>query len=174
MSFGVLSKPGFGGCQPAQLSHLILAISAQPAQFKIVPKLYRSWIDSKSSQRSFFEVFCRCLLGCSQNLDLEGQPAQLSYLSSPTSAQPAQPSHLSKLSSAISPHPAQLSHLSSAISAQPSQLSHFSSASSPQPSQPAHLSSPQLSQLSSASSAQPSQLSQLSSKLDSKVVPELD
>ena len=60
--------------QPAQLSQLSSASSVH----NCIPKWDRSWIDSKSSQRSFFERFCRCLLGCSQNLDLEGQPAQLS------------------------------------------------------------------------------------------------
>ena len=102
--------------QPAQLSHLSSASSAQ----NWTPKWYRSWIDPKSSQRSFFEGFCRCLLGCFQNLDLGGQPAQLSHLSSALSVQPAQLSHLS---SAITAQPAKLSHPSSAISAQPSQLS---------------------------------------------------
>ena len=148
--------------QPAQLSHLSSASSAQ----NWTPKWYRSWIDLKSSQRSFFEGFCRCLLGCSQNLDLESQPAQLSYVISATSAQPG---HLSQLCSAISAKPSQLSHLSSASSAQSSQLSHLSSAISAQPAQLSHLSSAisaqpaQLSHLSSASSAHSSQLSQLSS-----------
>ena len=153
--------------QPAQLSQLSSAISAQPALLKIVPKWYRSWIDPKSSQRSLFEGFCRCLLGCSQNLDLgvsqlssaisaqpsqfsprtsviSGQPSQLSHHSSASQAQPSQLIHLS------SAQPAQLSHLSSAISAQSAQLFHLSSAISSQPSQP--------SQLSSASSAQKAQL----------------
>ena len=112
--------------QPAQLSHLSSASSAQNWN----PKWYRSWIDLKSSQQSFFEGFCRCLLGCSQNLDLESQPAQLSYVISATSAQPG---HLSQLCSAISAKPSQLSHLTSASSAQPSQqaqLSHLASSSS--------------------------------------------
>ena len=111
--------------QPAQLSHLSSASSAQ----NCTPKWYWSWNDPKSSQRSFFEGFCRCLLGCSQNLDLGGQPAQLSHLSS---AIAVQPTHLSHLSSAISAQPSQLSQPSSAISAQPSQLSQLSSASSAQ------------------------------------------
>ena len=109
--------------QPAQLRHLSSASSAQ----NCTPKWYWSWIDPKSSQRSFFEGFCRCLLGCSKNLDLEGQPAQLSYLISATSARPG---HLSQLSLAISSKPPQLTHLSSASSAQPSQqaqLSHLAS-----------------------------------------------
>ena len=121
--------------QPSQLSQPSSAISAQPSQLSqlssnCTPKWYRSWIDPKSSQRSFFEGFCRCLLGCSQNLDLEGQPAQLSYVISATSAQPG---HLSQLCSAISAKPSQLSHLTSASSAQPSQqaqLSHLASSSS--------------------------------------------
>ena len=110
--------------QPAQLSHLSSASSAQ----NWTPKWYR--INPKSYQRSFFEGFCRCLLRCSQNLDLEAQPAQLSYVISATSAQPG---HLSQLSSA---QPAHLSHLRPAISAQPAQLSHLSSAISTQPAQP--------------------------------------
>ena len=117
-------KPA-SSAQPAQLSHLSSASSAQ----NCTPKWYWSWNDPKSSQRSFFEGFCHCLLGCSQNLDLEGQPAQLSYLISATSAQPG---HLSQLSSAISAKPPQLSHLSSASSAQPVQLSKLSSASAAQ------------------------------------------
>ena len=108
--------------QPAQLSHLSSASSAQ----NCTPKWYRSWIDPKSSQRSFFEGFCRCLLGCSQNLDLGG----VSQLSSAISSQPSQ---LSQLSSASSAQPSQLNQLSSASSAQPSQLSHLSSASLAQP-----------------------------------------
>ena len=99
-------KPA-SSAQPAQLSHLSSASSAQ----NWTPKWYLSWIDPKSSQRSFFEGFCRCLLGCSQNLDLEGQPAQLSYVISATSAQPG---HLRQLCSAISAKPSQLSHLTSA------------------------------------------------------------
>ena len=68
--------------QPAQVSHLSSASSAQ----NWTPKWYRSWIDLKSSQRSFFERFCRCLLKYSQKLDLEGQPSQLIYIIPATSA----------------------------------------------------------------------------------------
>ena len=107
--------------QPAQVSHLSSASSVQNWTLK----WYRSWIDLKSSQWSFFEGFRRCLLGCSQNLDLEGQPAQLSYVISATSAQPGHlcqlcwPVHLMSVSSG---QPAQLSQVRSAISAQPAQL----------------------------------------------------
>ena len=114
---------------------------------------------------------CCCLLGCFRNLNLGGQPAQLSHLSSALSAPSvisAQPSQLSHHSSASQTQPSQLSHLSSASSAQPAQLSHLSSAISAQPAQLSHLSSAisgqpsQLSHLSSATSGQPSQLAQLS------------
>ena len=62
--------------QPDQLSQLSSAISAQ----NYTPKCCGSWIDLKSSRRSFFEGFYRCLLGYSQNLDLQGQPAQIIYI----------------------------------------------------------------------------------------------
>ena len=174
--------------QPAQASQLSSASSAQPSQLSqlssnCTPKWYRSWIDLKSSQRSFFEGFCRRLLGCSQNLDLESQPDQLSHVISATSAQQG---HLSQLSSGISAQPAQLKIvLQSSAGAGLTQnrvsdcslkgfvvvfwgafktwiwgVSQLSSAISSQPSQ--------LSQLSSASSAQPSQLSQLSSAISAQ------
>ena len=134
------SSPQLTSAQPAQLSQLSSAISAQPAQLKIgFQSGTRAGLTkhrlSGRSLNGFVVVFWGALKTWIWGVSASSaQPSHLSHLSSASSAQPAQLSHLSSTSSASSAKPSQLSQLSSAISAQPSQLSQLSSVISAHPS----------------------------------------
>ena len=121
-----------GWGKQSQVSQPRPASSAQPGHHKLASKLPWSWIDTQSSQRSFVEGFCGCLLGGSRKRDFEGS-GRSARLSQVISAPTSQPNHPSSISSGISAEP-----LSAAISARPDQPSHISNISSPTPAHSSH------------------------------------